>query len=510
MSRLILLFSILALSSTLEAAPKCKEPSTTQMAKIVCESAKAAGPQRSAKDWVIACGKGGESTTRAVRSAGTTIVRVGKKAGGHAFDFLKEMGATVADPVGKLNGIRHNFSTYGPVAARYYGNNIKKALSAAAQIDARKAASTFVSGTQNLFTKLVSDTGELIRLTTLAGNTFACAPPALQQQMMCQFIGEASVSYIKGAGPISAATRATQIATKAKAMAAAAKRVRGGDAVIVAGAKKKLVASTKETVLRKSPDGTAVVRSVSETGREKIYLDEIVTTPANKQVIERSEIIRDAKSLAIDSNFEAGAKFAQMSAHSNQGGHLVSFDLNYLGKVNYFPGGTTTGNDYIKRVGEIIRSEVRDPTTTVFKNGGDELVAVLPTKNPEDVQRISQRIADRIFNDPELNQIFKDARTKRAAAIPRGTTPTADQLTPLQSISNLRPSVSVGATRIVAADTAEETWAQALMRADEAGAKYKNDLRILHGTYDGKQGLAGSTSTARPNPRVLPPMPLPN
>lgn len=491
-----LLISV-SVSTSLAAPRDCKEDRTTaQMAAVICETSKSNGPQRSAKDWIIACGQGGESTSAKVKNVGSS-----------ALGFIQSMGQTVAHPIDTVNSIRHNFSTYGPTAVNYYSGNVRQALARAAQVDAKSAARAMADGTRNIYSNVVADTASLLKSLSLVGNTFSCAPPELQQKMVCQFIGETATGYIEGAVPAAGAARAARVASAAKQMTAQARR--SGDEAIVSGANARLARSAREVVIQREVDGTAIIKSVSETGREKLYLEEVVTH-GKRKVRERSEIVRDAKSLAIDSNFESGAKFAQLSAKANTGGHLVSFDLNYLGKVNYFPGGTSAGNAYIKRVGEIIRSEVRNPDTTVFKNGGDELVLILPSKDPREVQRISQRVADKIFNDPQLNTMFRQARTSRAAAVPRGSRPSADQLTPLQGIANLRPSVSVGATKIRAASTAEETWEQALIRADAAGAKYKNAVRNLHGTYDGKQGLAATASTARPNPRILPPMPLPD
>ena len=145
------------------------------------------------------------------------------------------------------------------------------------------------------------------------------------------------------------------------------------------------------------------------------------------------ELPRDAKTLAIDANFETGKKVAKLIVERSKGDHLVFIDVNNLGKVNYFKAGTQAGDVYLERVAKSIRANLR-PEDQFFKNGGDELVVVLKTQKPEEVKAVIQRIHESIENDTPLQTLFKAERIEKAKQIKlTGAAPTQAQIEGLQT-----------------------------------------------------------------------------
>ncbi len=119
------------------------------------------------------------------------------------------------------------------------------------------------------------------------------------------------------------------------------------------------------------------------------------------------EVPLDAKTLAIDSNSAIGKEILgqMVKAHAGKAS-LIFVDVNHLGKTNYFAGGTQAGDQYLTSVAESLRKTLR-PGDMVFKNGGDELVVVLGSNNPQVVKQISQRMINEVDHNPIVRQIFR-------------------------------------------------------------------------------------------------------
>lgn len=115
----------------------------------------------------------------------------------------------------------------------------------------------------------------------------------------------------------------------------------------------------------------------------------------------------DAKTLAIDANSVIGKEILSTMVKEKAGsGGLIFVDVNHLGKTNYFAGGTQAGDQYLAQVGESLRRNLR-PGDMVFKNGGDELVIVLGSKNPQVIKDISQRMINTVDANSEVRHIFR-------------------------------------------------------------------------------------------------------
>ncbi|MFA5582729.1 MAG: diguanylate cyclase, partial [Bacteriovoracaceae bacterium] len=87
-------------------------------------------------------------------------------------------------------------------------------------------------------------------------------------------------------------------------------------------------------------------------------------------------------------------------------GSLVFIDINHLGKVNYFVGGTQTGDKYLTSVSEALQKSLR-PGDMIFKNGVDELVVVLSSNDANVVRSISQRMIQEVDHHPQVRSIFR-------------------------------------------------------------------------------------------------------
>lgn len=149
--------------------------------------------------------------------------------------------------------------------------------------------------------------------------------------------------------------------------------------------------------------------------REEILPDGSRVLQYTKDMVDKNGVVHkvtrdvpvDAKTLAIDSNSVIGKEILSSLVKDKAGtGGLIFVDVNHLGKTNYFAGGTQAGDQYLTQVGESLRKNLR-PGDMVFKNGGDELVVVLGSNNPQVIKDISQRMINTVDTNSEVRHIFR-------------------------------------------------------------------------------------------------------
>lgn len=149
--------------------------------------------------------------------------------------------------------------------------------------------------------------------------------------------------------------------------------------------------------------------------REQVLPDGSRVLQFTKDMVDKDGVVHritrdvpvDAKTLAIDSNSVIGKEILNEMVKTKAGnGSLIFVDVNHLGKTNYFAGGTQAGDQYLTQVGEALRRNLR-PGDMVFKNGGDELVVVLGSNNPQIIKDISQRMINSVDANPEIRHIFR-------------------------------------------------------------------------------------------------------
>jgi GGDEF domain-containing protein len=156
---------------------------------------------------------------------------------------------------------------------------------------------------------------------------------------------------------------------------------------------------------------SSVTEVVLPSGEKILHYEQKIKAADGKVHIVKREVPLDAKTGAIDSNSAIGKVILSEAVQAKAGsGSLVFIDVNHLGKVNYFKKGTQGGDEYLASVAESLRKTLR-PGDMVFKNGGDELVVILGTKNPETVKNISQRMMNEVDRNPTVRELFRQEVT---------------------------------------------------------------------------------------------------
>lgn len=363
---------------------------------------------------------------------------------------------------------------------------------------------------------------ELDVLARFVGTSMMCLPWKFKLELACQFLSQVALeaATIKG---VSAATDKTAAAAKAAREFIArtnavegmkglsfSERLKAGASALEASQQYRLEAKLGEA-------GNLRSRVDPITNQETLHFEEIarvkVETSGGAPTMEKRsvmrDVFRDAKTLAIDANSETGKKVAKLMTEQSKGKYMIFADVNNLGKVNYFKNGTQAGDEYLARIGENIRKNLR-PSDRFFKNGGDELVILLDTENKESAKQVMQKIHASIENDEALQALFKreriavaeKIRAENASAGSGGNTfkalsvPTPEQVKALQATAQVRPSLSMGSARI------HGDWAVDLERAEkQAGMvkeRYKRALGSDASKYSSNFEVMEST-----NPRFI-------
>ena|SRR5690554_591794 len=240
---------------------------------------------------------------------------------------------------------------------------------------------------------------------------FPCLPKFKQSEIICRGVSEVFLTLFTPAGFINGArwTAATgkavvnfvkeskkihglENADLATRLNRVTDQLRGGavagDGIALSGGVLKQV---------EFPDGSTVLQ----------YTKQVVGKDGKTHTITR-EVPVDAKTKSIDANTEMGKEILAGMVNAQEGkGSLVFIDVNHLGKVNYFQGGTQTGDKYLESVSEALRKNLR-PGDHLFKNGGDELVVIIKNNDPTVVRNISQRMIQEVDSHPEIRSIFRN------------------------------------------------------------------------------------------------------
>jgi diguanylate cyclase (GGDEF)-like protein len=345
----------------------------------------------------------------------------------------------------------------------------------------------------------------------LVGGTMACLPWKYKLKYTCLFASHVLLDLATVKGVASAADKsataakaATDFARKSgtleelKSVSLADRLKAAGDALTYQAQFKQVEKFGEVGNLRKRLDPI--------TGEETLHFEEIARRADGRVISVMRDIPRDAKTQAIDANFEYGHKLAVLTAEKSKGDHLLFIDVNNLGKVNYFKDGTQAGDAYLKEVAAAIRKNLR-PDDRFFKNGGDELVVVLKTEKPAEAKAVIERIHRAIEQDRDLQALFRRERSAKAAEIKAANsaskTPTEAQVESLRETAKIRPSVSIGSTRIRC------EWASDLARAEkqagEIKARYKSEIGLDALKYK-VDGLTSGTPKLTAKPAVLDPI----
>lgn len=337
---------------------------------------------------------------------------------------------------------------------------------------------------------------EMIGLGT---KSMVCLPWQWKVHQICQFISEFGSNVVTLDGIAGAANKSAQVAraianfnreskiTEELARLSLTERLGAASAALK-------TANEYKTFLR-AGDVNVTTRVDAISGETRYFLEEHATVHG-KRVSERTEIPRDAKTGAFDSNTIPGKKLASAVAGAANGKFMVFGDVMDLGKTNYFKGGTQAGDKYLSHIAAALRNSMRNGDL-IFKNGGDELVVILQSHDPAAVIAFQKRVQSAIANDKVLQQLFRDERVAAARAIPRGRdTPTPQQIAALQEMARTRPGLAMGSARIHPASP-QQAWSTALQRAEEQAAKIKATTKAARGADITKYGSAVAPSETR-------------
>lgn len=342
---------------------------------------------------------------------------------------------------------------------------------------------------------------------------FPCLPMAKQSEIVCRGVSEIFLTFFTPVGFINGARWTAATSKAVLKFARESKKIHGLEnadfATRLSRVSDQLTGGpvVNEVALRggvlkqiELPDGSQVLQ----------HTKQVVGKDGKTHTITR-EVPVDAKTKSIDANTEVGKEVLTEMVNAKKGqGSLIFIDVNHLGKVNYFAGGTQTGDRYLTNVSEALQRSLR-PGDHLFKNGGDELVVVLANNNPEIVKGITKRMVQEVDAHPEIRSIFrrevkqiseqyKDInRASSVDALPQSVKAklSAEELahanrdfagfknTKLNSLkeevmeqASYRGSVSVGSALIREGDDLAASLAKAENQASRVKAEYK--LRLGH------------------------------
>jgi GGDEF domain-containing protein len=370
---------------------------------------------------------------------------------------------------------------------------------------------------------------------------FPCLPLRKQSELVC---GGVSSIFLVFFGPekfIKGAKWTIETTIALKNFVAETKAVQGLGKLSIAERLEKASVALRETTARGAEllklRNSTLSEVVLPNGEKILQYEQRVRGADGKFLVIKREVPLDAKTKAIDSNSAIGKEILGELINSKSGtGSLVFVDVNHLGKVNYFKGGTQGGDKYLESVADSLRKTLR-PGDMVFKNGGDELVVVLGSNNPAVVKQVAQRMINEVDQNPEVRKIFRqevaDAaqryrevnRARRLEDIPPEALKSLSSdelkaaqanftrfqeskkkelLAQMQDQASYRGSVSVGATMV----RHDEKVADVLTRAEQQAARVKAEYKARYGHDVSKYKIdAGEISvTGRGAPVALDPL----
>lgn len=342
---------------------------------------------------------------------------------------------------------------------------------------------------------------------------FPCLPAKKQSEIICRGVSEVFLIVVSPTKFVQGFKWGVNTAKAMKAFISEANLLSGARNLSVAG-KLELAANALRdsrmagTELLKLRNAKLV--EVELPNGEKIlkYEEKIKGKDGKLHTVTR-EVPVDAKTHAIDANSAIGKTVMAEAVKAKQGtGSLVFIDVNHLGKVNYFKGGTQGGDKYLAAVAESLRKSLR-PGDMVFKNGGDELVVVLGSNKPETVKAITQRMMNEVDKNPKVREIFRQEvagvaqkyrdvnKAHSYSDLPAGmkgsltseetilakksfskfqSTKKQEFEAALKDQATYRGSVSVGSSLLKPAENVESALARAEKQAAQVKAEYKSRL----------------------------------
>lgn len=477
-----------ATPETCETAPAARV-SAEQMSKTLCEAAQDGRLQPSTDSLLSECGVGFKDAAVAVGN--------GMYNGAVA---VKDMGvAAVSKSAAWVASFWADTDEAGLAAQKVAEANTQEDKSWL------QTVSDYASASQLLMQTFLDEFDHNVRLIS---GSMMCLPWKIKIKYFCQFVSHVALELLACKGVAVAADKsvaAGRAVAEFMRKSNMVEEMRGlGMTARLKAAGEALEAQSQYKVVEKFGEAGNLRERIDPITHAKTLHFEEIAVRDDKKISVMRDIPRDAKTGAVDANFEYGSRLAKLTAEKSKGDHLVFIDVNNLGKVNYFKGGTQAGDEYLTAVSNSIRKNLR-ADDRFFKNGGDELVIVLKTKDPAEVVSIMNRIHKSIDEDQMLQALFRQERAAVAADIKRAAVPpTPEQIHALQETAKIRPSVSIGSTKI------QGDWAGDLARAEkqagEIKAKYKADigLETLKYKVDGLTPASGPPRfTAKP--RVLEP-----
>lgn len=246
-------------------------------------------------------------------------------------------------------------------------------------------------------------------LTEIDG--FPCLPKFKQSEIICQGVSTVFLTVFTPASFINGARWTANTGKAVVKFAQESKKVHGLENASLASRLERATDNLKGNTVQHGDIvlGGGILREVELADGQRIlqYQKKVKGNDGKMHVVNR-EVPVDAKTKSIDANTEVGKDILTGMVQAQKGSSsLVFIDVNHLGKVNYFKGGTQAGDEYLTHVAEALRKSIR-PGDQIFKNGGDELVIILKEKNPQVVKSITQRMIQEVDSHPKIRSIFRE------------------------------------------------------------------------------------------------------
>lgn len=110
----------------------------------------------------------------------------------------------------------------------------------------------------------------------------------------------------------------------------------------------------------------------------------------------------------IDAGHDQGRKIFEnaVSGGSSQNRGVLVMKANYLGKVNYFEGGTVNGDKLLQSFSDIA-SKVAPNGALEIKPRGSEFVIVVNNTNPAELEILTKKFYAEVKNSPQVQEVYQ-------------------------------------------------------------------------------------------------------
>lgn len=376
---------------------------------------------------------------------------------------------------------------------------------------------------------------------------FSCLPPEQKAELICSGGVQAAFFAVTPAQVIKGVRWSAEVGPELARLMSTIKNVRGAENLTTAQTLERLTYQIKKLeqtghVVRKT-DGFVLSKVENAIGSETLVLNQQIRLPSGAITWEPHLVSIDRTTSAINGKDKAVGDFlTKLSQQSGGNTSVVFIDVNDLKNVNYFEGGTAVGDAYLGGVGQAVRASIR-PDDLFVRMGGDELVVLVNSSDPQVVQTVVSRINTAVTQNPQAREAFRAqsqalAQTYREintatdlGSLPRSvranlsdseralatknfselkSTLLTRQRELIRDKATLQPSVSLGSTSIASG----ESFADALARADRQAGEVKAAYKEAIGRGSSKYGTRGSAPDTRPSlkakPEARPPVPAPS